>query len=75
MSVDRTLRRNTNTTRMTSAIEIAIVSSTSRTDARIVVVRSSATDSVTVGGSDARSAGSSALMRSTVSMMLAPGWR
>ena len=40
ISVERTLRRNTNTTRITSAIEISIVSSTSRTEARMVVVRS-----------------------------------
>ena len=50
--------------------------STSRTDARIVVVRSSTTASVD-RRRDRRpcSRGSAASTRSTVSMMLAPGWR
>ncbi len=40
MSVERTLRRNTNTTRITSTIEMPSVISTSRTEARIVRVAS-----------------------------------
>src|SRR5208283_5753659 len=40
ISVARGLRRNTNTTRITSPIEISSVRSTLKTDARIVVVRS-----------------------------------
>ena len=57
-------------------IEITSVSSTSCTEARMVVVRS---DDHGQGRSPAESrpaaAGSSARTRSTVSMMLAPGWR
>ena len=40
ISVARPLRRNRNTTRITSTTEIASVRSTSRSEARIVVVRS-----------------------------------
>jgi hypothetical protein len=47
----------------------------SRSDARIVVVRSMATETSMVLGIDARSDGSSACTRSTVSMMFAFGWR
>jgi hypothetical protein len=43
ISVARRLRRNRNTTMMTSAIEIIIVNSTSCTEARMVVVRSRTT--------------------------------
>ncbi len=75
MKVERTLRRKMKTTRMTSAIETPIVIWTSRTDARIVRVASMATASVIVGGMDAWSCGSRARTRSTVWMMLAPGWR
>ena len=45
------------------------------TEARMVMVRSLSMLRLTFGGSDARNCGSSALMRSTVSMMLAFGWR
>ena len=45
-----TLRRKTNTTRITSTIEIISVSSTSWTDARIVVVRSITTVNLIAGG-------------------------
>jgi hypothetical protein len=47
----------------------------SRSDALIVAVRSIASVSVIAPGIEARSDGISALMRSTVSMMLALGWR
>ena len=48
---------------------------TSRSDARIVAVRSIAGVSVIALGIDARSSGSRAVTRSTVSMMFALGWR
>ncbi len=73
MSVARTLRRKAKTTRMTSAIEMAIVIWTSRTEARIVVERSSTPETRIVGGISAWSWGRTALMRSTVAMMFAPG--
>ena len=41
----------------------------------MVTVRSVSTSTSTAAGSDACSCGSSALMRSTTSMTLAPGWR
>ena len=41
----------------------------------MVVVRSVSIATSTDAGSDACSCGSSCLMRSTTSMMLAPGWR
>ena len=75
MSVERALRRNKKTTRMTSDREISRVISTSRTDARIVVVALSTTESFTVGGIEARSKGKISITRSTVSMILAPGSR
>src|ERR1051326_5881528 len=75
MMVVRGLRRNTNTTMMTSTIEIAMVISMSRIDARMVVVRSKPTDSFMAGGISAWIAGRMLRTRSTVSIMLAPGWR
>ena len=56
-------------------MEISSVRSTSFTDARIVVVRSSTTVKSIAAGMEAFSEGSASRMRSTVSMMLAPGWR
>ena len=50
MIAARPLRRNRKTTSTTSAIEITIVLSTSRTEARIVPVRSLATISLIEGG-------------------------
>ena len=41
----------------------------------MVVVRSVRMSTFTAEGSDARSWGRSALIRSTTAMMLAPGWR
>ena len=75
ISVARTLRRNTNTTRITSRTAKVSERSVSRSDARIVVVRSIATVRSMVLGIDARNCGSSAVTRSTVSMILAFGWR
>ena len=75
MIVERRLRRKRKTTRITRAIEISSVSLTSWTDARIVAVASCITESFIAGGTAARSSGSRARTPSTVSMMLAPGWR
>src|SRR5262249_59301581 len=75
MIVVVTLRRNRNTTRMTSAMEMTNVISTSATDARMVVVRSIKTDTSTAGEIQERIWGSRASTRSAVSMMLAPGCR
>src|ERR1700751_1086760 len=72
MNVARGLRRNTNTTTMTSTTEIMRVRSTSATDARIVVVRSRTTVTSIPFGMDALIDGSSAHSRSTVAIMLAP---
>ena len=75
MRVDRTLRRNRNTTRITRAMDTSSVSSTSLTEARIVRVASMATERAIVGGMAAWSWGSRFRTRSTVSMMFAPGCR
>ena len=75
MIVAQPLRRNRNTTSTTRPIEISSVICTSRNDARMVVVRSSSTPRSMAGEMLARSCGSSARTRSTVSMMLLPGWR
>jgi hypothetical protein len=75
MKVARPLRRKTKTTRMTSRIEMVSVIWTSRTEARMVRVASMITCSLMTGGIDASSCGMTARTRSTVSMMLAPGWR
>src|SRR5262252_1950282 len=53
MTVDRTFLRNRNTTRMTRAMEIMSVISTSRTDARMVRVASIATERWIGGGIEA----------------------
>ena len=74
-TVARSERRKMLTTPTTSSVAITSVSSTSSSDARMVVVRSEATVSLMSAGNAACSTGSSALIRSTVSMMLAPGWR
>src|SRR5271165_7412104 len=73
MSVARPLRRNTNTTTMTRAMEISNVLSTSLTEARMVVVRSRTIVVSMPSGMDALIIGSCARTRSTVSMILAPG--
>ena len=58
-----------------AAMAISSVRSTSRSEARIVLVRSTATLISMSCGSAACSAGSRAFTPSTVAMMLAPGWR
>ena len=60
---------------MTRAMERPSVISTSRTDARMVVVRSRTTVKRMAGGISACNCGIRARTRSTVSMMLAPGCR
>src|SRR5271154_7311946 len=75
MRVARTLRRKRKTTRITSPIDMASVRSTSLTDARMVVVRSSIMVNSIAAGMEAFKEGMEARMRSTVSMILAPGCR
>ena len=74
-SVARQLRRNRNTTRITSITAISSVSFTARSEERMVTVRSIATRMSMSVGIEALSVGMRAMTRSTVSMMLAPGWR
>jgi hypothetical protein len=73
MSVARALRRNRNTTRMTSPTAIASAISTSCSALRIVTALFDTTWSVAEAGRLAASSGSSALTRSTVSITLLPG--
>src|ERR1700722_14365705 len=75
ITVARQFRRKTNTTRITSNTEMSSVSSTSWTDARIVVVRLSTTDMLIADEIEACNCGIAAFTRSTVSIMLAPGAR
>ncbi len=75
IKVAHPLRRKNNTTRMTRTIEITMLRWASKTEARIVRVRSLSIFRVTLGGNEARNLGNRAVMRSTVSMMLAFGWR
>ena len=56
-------------------MEMIRVRSTSLTEARMVVVRSSTMVVSMPDGMDALMNGNCARMRSTVAMMLAPGWR
>src|SRR4030095_16083647 len=64
MIVDRTLRKKRKTTRMTNPMEISNVICTSRTEARIVVVAFKTTESLIVGGIEARNDGNKARTRS-----------
>ena len=75
MMVARTVRRKMSTTVMTSATLKMSVNCTSRTDARMLSVASWTTVSVAPVGIERCSFGSSFLMRWTVSITLAPGWR
>jgi hypothetical protein len=75
IKVARPLRRNTKTTTMTRPIDISSVRSTSPTEARMVVVRSSTMVVSMPSGIDALMNGSCARIRFTVPMMLAPGCR
>src|ERR1700685_4233635 len=73
MAVAQKLCRKAKITTITRTMEISRLISTSRTELRIVIVRSDAVLSLIDGGIDARSTGSSAFTRSTVSMMFAEG--
>ena len=73
MIVAHALRRKTKITMTTSTMVISSVNCTSSTAERMVMVRSLMILILTAGGIAAISRGSSALIRSTVSMTLAPG--
>ena len=73
MAVARTSRRKRKTTSTTRATEIIREIWTSWTEARMVTVWSSTAVSVTSAGRSAWSSGISSRIRSTASMMLAPG--
>ena len=59
----------------TRAMESIRVNCTSSTEERMVVVRSTTMPTWMAGGMDASNSGSRERMRSTVSIMLAAGWR
>ena len=73
ITVAQKLRRKTKMTMTTSAMVRSSVNCTSSTAARMVVVRSLMTSILTAGGIAATRRGRVALIRSTVSMTLAPG--
>ena len=73
ISVARPFLRNSSTTITTSTTEISSVRSTSVRLSRMSLVRSSEVSSTICLGRAACSEGSTALMRSTVATMLAPG--
>src|SRR3984893_1060499 len=75
MIVAQALRKNRKITITTSATVNSSVNSISFTDARIVVVRSNVGVNVTDGGMEAGSSGIKALIRATVSIILAQGCR
>ena len=74
-SVARASRRNANTTRITSATVMSSVISTSRSEARIVLERSTARLMSMAGETEALSCGISDFTRSTIWTMLAPDCR
>ena len=75
ISVARQSPRKRKITPTTSATAKVSSICTSRTEARMVSVRSVRTATSSEGGRVSRSCGSSALMLSTTAMTLAPGWR
>ncbi len=75
MTVAQNFRRKTKMTITTSTTVSSSVNCTSAIDARMVAVRSVRMETLTEGGMEARSRGSSAFTRSAVWMMFAPGWR
>ena len=75
MTVAATLRRNRKMIITTSATASRSSNCTSRTDARMVTVRSVSSTTSTAAGIAAESCGSRRLMRSATSITLAPGWR
>ena len=75
MTVARQSPRNRKITITTSSTAKDSSICTSRTEARMVSVRSVSTVTSSVLGRESLSCGSSALMLSTTAMTLAPGWR
>src|SRR6266850_6398079 len=75
ITVAQKLRRNMKITITTKATVSINVNCTSLTEARMVSVRSEMMLTFTAGGIEAWSTGIIALIRPTVSMTLAPGWR
>ena len=75
ISVARKLRKKAKTTSVTNVIAIRSVSSVSRNESRMVVLRSMATVTLTSAGMAACKCGNDSFTLSMVSMMLAPGWR
>jgi hypothetical protein len=75
MSVARQSPRKRKITATTSTTAKVSSICTSRTEARMVTVRSVRTVTSSELGRVSRNCGSNALMRSTTSMTLAPGWR
>ncbi len=75
ITVAHSRRRNTKITPITRNTVRIRVNSTSRTEARMVTVRSANTSRCTSAGSALRSSGSTLRICSTVCTMLAPGWR
>ena len=75
IKVAAALRKNKKITITTKATASINSNCTSRTDARMVTVRSLITCRSTESGSSARKRGNKAWIRSTVSITLAPGWR
>ncbi len=75
MTVADRVRRNRKITMITSATASISSNCTSRTDARMEIVRSVSTVTWTDDGSALCNCGNSFLMRSTTSMTLAPGCR
>jgi hypothetical protein len=75
MIVAETLRRKRKMTSTTRKTVSRSVNFTSSTDSRIGWARSLRTRSETAAGSCASRPGNSALMRSTTSTVLVPGWR
>ena len=69
------LRRKTKITMTTKAIDSNNSNCTSRTEARMVVVRSVMTCTSKLAGKAARNAGNKVCTRCTVSITFAPGWR
>jgi len=75
MTVARKFRRNANTTRITSRTASTKVRSTSCSEVRMVVDRSTASPMSIAGETEARNSGIRPFTASTVEMMLAPGCR
>ncbi len=69
------LRRNRKITSTTRATDSSSSNSTSRTEARMVMVRSVSGVMAMPAGMDWRSCGRMRLIASTTAMTLAPGWR